>query len=70
KITVEEALRGYTVDAAYAAFADERRGRIRAGYDADLVLLDRDLTTTPTEQLDQTRVRKTIVGGQVVFGPP
>lgn len=67
KITVEEALRGYTVDAAYAAFADGRRGRIRAGYDADLVLLDRDLTTTPTEQLDQARVRKTIVAGRVVF---
>jgi hypothetical protein len=67
RITVEEALRAYTTAGAYAVFAERRRGMIRPGYDADLVLLDRDITRTAPEELDQARVRATIVAGRVVF---
>ena len=65
-----KALRGYTAAGAYAVFADDRRGIIRPGYDADLVVLDRDLTRVPSEELDQARVRRTIVGGRTVFAAP
>ena len=67
KITVEEALAAYTAGDAYAVFAEDRRGRLIPGYQADLVLLDRDLTAIPPETIDQTRVEATIVGGRVVF---
>ena len=67
KITVEEALRAYTADDAYGVFAEDRRGKLRPGYKADLVVLDRDLTRIPPETIDQTEVRATVVGGRVVF---
>jgi predicted amidohydrolase YtcJ len=67
KISVEEALRAYTAGGAYAVFAEGRRGRIAPGYLADLVLLDRDLTRTPLEEIGQTKVRATVMGGKVVF---
>jgi predicted amidohydrolase YtcJ len=70
KITVEEALRAYTAGNAYGVFAEDRRGRIAPGYLADLVLLDRDLTRIPPEELDQAAVRATIVGGRVVYSKP
>ena len=70
KITVEEALRAYTAGNAYGVFAENRRGRIAPGYLADLVLLDRDLTRVPPEELDQAAVKATIVGGRVVYSKP
>jgi predicted amidohydrolase YtcJ len=70
RITVEEALRAYTSEGAHAVFAEGRRGTIRPGYDADLVVLDRDLTRVAPEALDQARVRRTIVGGRTVFAEP
>jgi predicted amidohydrolase YtcJ len=67
KITVEQALRGYTVEGAYASFEEDRKGMIKAGMLADLVLLDRDLTAIPPETIRNTKVLKTIVGGAVVY---
>jgi predicted amidohydrolase YtcJ len=70
KITVEEALRAYTAAGAYGVFAEDRRGRLAPGYLADLVLLDRDITRIPPEQIEQTAVRATVMGGRVVFRAP
>jgi hypothetical protein len=67
KITVEEALRAYTTNNAYAVFAEGNLGRLAPGYLADLVLLDRDLFRVAPPALGQTRVRVTVVGGKVVF---
>jgi predicted amidohydrolase YtcJ len=67
KITVEEALRAYTMGNAYGVFAEKTRGRLVPGYKADLVLLDRDLTAIPPEEIERAKVRATIVGGRVVF---
>jgi predicted amidohydrolase YtcJ len=67
KITVEEALRAYTAGDAYGVFAEKTRGRLAPGYQADLVLLDHDLTAIPPEQIERVKVRTTIVGGKVVF---
>jgi len=70
KITVEEALRAYTTGNAYGVFADARRGKLAPGMLADLVLLDRDLTRIPPEEIEQAAVTATVVGGRVVFTVP
>ncbi len=70
KVSVEEALRAYTAGNAYGVFAEGRRGKLVAGYRADLVLLDRDLTAIPPETIDRVTVRNTVVGGRVVFSAP
>ena len=70
KIGVEEALRAYTWGNAFATFDERTRGVLAPGYDADLVVLDRDLFTLPADSLDQARVRCTIVGGKVVYQSP
>jgi predicted amidohydrolase YtcJ len=67
KISVEEALRAYTAGNAYGLFAEARRGTLAPGYQADLVLLDRDLTTVAPETIDQAQVQATVVAGKVVF---
>jgi predicted amidohydrolase YtcJ len=67
KTSVEEALRAYTVGGAYGVFSEGRRGRLKPGYLADLVLLDRDLTRIPPEEIAQVRVMTTVMGGKVVF---
>jgi predicted amidohydrolase YtcJ len=67
KISVEEALRAYTSGNAYGVFAEDRRGRLAPGYLADLVLLDRDITRIPPEEIEQAAVEATVVGGKVVF---
>ena len=67
KITVEEALRAYTSDAAYAQFAEKLKGTLALGKFADFVLLDRDLTRIPPADLRNAQVRMTVVGGNVVF---
>jgi len=67
KISVEEALAAYTRDAAYAAFEENLKGTIEVGKLADLVVIDRDITTSPPAEIDRAVVRTTIVGGNVVF---
>jgi predicted amidohydrolase YtcJ len=67
KMSVEEALRAYTMGNAYGVFAEGRRGKLARGYLADLVLLDRDLTKVPPEELEQATVKATVVGGKVVY---
>ena len=70
KITVEDALRCYTANNAFAQFAEGRRGVLKAGMLADLVLLDRDLTRISPTQIEQAKVLATIVGGRVVYRKP
>ena len=67
KITVEQALRGYTYEGAYASFEEDRKGMIKIGMLADMVLLDRDLTAIAAQTIRETKVLKTVVGGRVVY---
>jgi predicted amidohydrolase YtcJ len=67
KLSLEEALRGYTIDAAFAEFAENDKGSIECGKLADLVVLDRNLFNIPPESIKDARVRLTIVGGKVVY---
>jgi hypothetical protein len=70
KITVEEALRAYTGSNAWGVYAERSRGKLAPGYEADLVLLDQDLTAIPPETIDRAGVRATVVAGKVVFKRP
>jgi hypothetical protein len=67
KITVEQALKAYTSEAAYASFEDDVKGLLKPGMLADFVLLDRDITAIPVKDIADTRVLWTVVGGRVVF---
>jgi hypothetical protein len=67
KISVEEALRAYTVGAAYAAFDDPSRGTLAAGKLADFVMLERNLFEIPPEEIRNAKVALTVVGGRKVF---
>jgi len=67
KITVEDALRAYTIGAAYASFEETEKGSLAPGKLADVVILDRDLTNIAPETIRDARVMYTIVGGRVVF---
>ena len=67
KLTMEEAIKYYTLGSAYAQFMEDRKGMIKTGYLADIVIVDRDLLTIPEDQIMKTKVDYTIVGGKVVF---
>lgn len=66
KITLEEALKAYTVNAAYASFEEDIKGSLQAGKLADLVVLDQDLFKIEAEKIRDVKVVMTIVGGKVV----
>ena len=66
KITVEEALRAYTINAAYASFSEASTGSLVRGKLADIVMLDRDLTQIAPETIRDARVMLTVVGGRIV----
>jgi predicted amidohydrolase YtcJ len=65
RLTIEEAITAYTIGPARVAGHAERLGRLLPGYLADLIVLDRDITTTDPAALKDTQVLLTIVGGQI-----
>ena len=65
-----DAIALYTSGAAYAMFAEERRGTVAEGRDADLTVLDRDVAACPVSEIPKARVRMTIAAGKVVFRQP
>ncbi|MBK7877709.1 MAG: amidohydrolase [Planctomycetes bacterium] len=67
KMTREEALRSYTLAAAFAAHEDDVKGSLVVGKYADVVVLDQDLRTCPDEAITKTKVLYTIVGGKVAY---
>jgi len=67
KLSMEKAIELYTSGSAYAEFTEKRKGRIKKGFLADMVILDQDLFSIPPEKIMDTKVDMTIVGGAVVF---
>ncbi|MFF1819046.1 amidohydrolase [Kribbella sp. NPDC058245] len=67
-IDLATALSAYTQGSAWVNHADDT-GRIAVGALADLAILDRDLFTAPTDEINTARVRATYVEGELVFGP-
>jgi predicted amidohydrolase YtcJ len=67
KIGVEDALRAYTANAAYAEFKEKEKGTLAKGMLADFVILDRDLTRIAPENIRDTKIVMTVVGGKAVY---
>jgi len=70
KMTRAQALRSYTLDAAFGAFEEKAKGSIEPGKLADFTVFTRDLMTIPENQILDTEVAMTILGGKVVFQQP
>lgn len=66
-LTREEALRGFTLDAAYAAFMEDEVGSLEVGKRADFVVLSQDVMTVPPEEILATRVLATYLDGEPVY---
>ena len=67
RLTLVEALRSFTVDAAYGAFQENSMGSLAPGSWADFIIIDRDLFNIAPEQLWQVEVEQTFVNGKQVF---
>jgi predicted amidohydrolase YtcJ len=66
KITVEDALHGYTSGAAYASYDERDKGTLERGKLADFAMIDRDITRIAPEEIAQARVMMTVVGGRII----
>jgi len=62
-----EALKSYTLNAAYAAFEESSRGSLKVGKLADMTVLSKDITSIPEDEIPTAHVSYTIVGGKVVY---
>ncbi len=69
-VSLESALRHYTVDAAYASFEEAQKGSLSPGKLADLAVLSEDLFQGPPEAILRARVVLTVMGGRVVYRAP
>ncbi len=67
KLSVQQAVEGFTVGAAYAAYAEERQGQLRPGYMADLIVLEKDPFACDLDELKDLLPVATMVGGEWVL---
>ena len=70
RMTIEEALRAYTCDAAKLSYAEQQTGRLRAGMAADLVVLEKRLEDVRPDAIKDVRVMLTCVDGEIRYGAP
>jgi len=66
-LTRAQALYAYTQGSAYAEFAEKHKGKLMPGYDADFILLDRNLLTCPAPEILKTKVLETVVAGKTAY---
>ncbi len=67
RLSVEEAIRAYTINTAYAGFEESMKGSITVGKLADLVVLSDDVLAIDADRLKDVEVTMTIVGGEIVY---
>jgi predicted amidohydrolase YtcJ len=70
RISLEDAIKGYTLGAAYAGRREKTEGSIEPGKVADLIVLSQDLFKIEPNQIANTEVLLTMVGGKVVYQSP
>ncbi|KAF8889061.1 amidohydrolase family-domain-containing protein [Infundibulicybe gibba] len=68
RLTRLQALKGMTLDPAYASFSEHELGSISPGKKADFVVLNKDIMTIPFEEILRTQVSATVVDGRVMYG--
>jgi predicted amidohydrolase YtcJ len=66
-LTMEKAIELYTLESAYAEFTENRKGMLKPGYLADLVIMEKDLLTMPVSEIMKNRIDFTITGGKIVY---
>ncbi|HKH49716.1 MAG TPA: amidohydrolase [Thermoanaerobaculia bacterium] len=66
RLTREEALRGFTLDAAWSLFLEKEVGSLEVGKRADLVVFARDIMTVPEAEIPRVEIDMTVVDGQIV----
>ena len=66
-LSIEEALKSYTINAAYAAFEEKTKGSIAVGKYADFVILNRNPLEVPKDEIKEIQVTETIIRGKTVF---
>jgi predicted amidohydrolase YtcJ len=67
RITLEEAVRSFTLDAAYASFEETLKGSIETGKLADITIIEEDLTEIPSDDIKDATIHMTIVGGNILY---
>ena len=67
RISLYEALKSYTVNGAYANFAEDRLGKLKAGMQADMVVLGEDPFLTAPEKLSRIPILMTLKKGRIVY---
>jgi predicted amidohydrolase YtcJ len=67
RMSREEAFKSWTLTGAYAAFEEKTKGSLEPGKLADFVMLSGDIMKIPAQEIPGTRVRMTVVGGEIVF---
>ncbi len=67
RMSREEALRSWTIEGAYAAFEEDRKGSLEPGKMADFLMLSGDIMTMPEAEIPRTIVTTTVVGGKIVY---
>lgn len=70
RISMEEALKAYTIGSAFAAFEENVKGTIETGKYADMAVLSHDLFSIPAGEILTTEVLFTILGGRIVYRKP
>ena len=67
EISLEDAVKAYTINAAYVMRQENRVGTIEVGKEADLILLDRNIFKIPASQIGETKVDLTYLKGKLVY---
>ncbi|MEO5803602.1 MAG: amidohydrolase [Verrucomicrobiota bacterium] len=67
RLTREQAIRFYTINNAYLNFEEKRKGSLEPGKFADLIMIDRDILKCPADDIRDTKVLLTLVGGKTVW---
>jgi len=67
RMTREEALRSYTLDAAFAAFEENEKGSLSVGKLADITVLSKDILTIASAEILETEILYTLVGGSIRY---
>ena len=67
RMTLQEALRGYTIEAAYAEFEEKNKGSIEKDKLADLIVISKDLGAVAPREMLKTRVLKVFIGGKLLY---
>jgi predicted amidohydrolase YtcJ len=67
RISLEEAVKSYTLDVAYTSFEEEIKGSIEPGKLADITVVEQDLTKMDPDEVKEATIQMTIVNGKILY---